>query len=61
MGKPGLWKHRSSDRKIRSEPAEVKHLSKRRKRERKYVQCFALDLIPLVAASEKGGAQTLYF
>jgi hypothetical protein len=31
-----------------SEPAEVKHLSKRRKRERMF--------IPLVAASEKGGA-----
>ena len=48
MGKPGLWKHRSSGRKVRSEPAEVKHLSKRRNRERKF--------IPLVAASEKGGA-----
>ena len=33
-----------------SEPAEVKHLSKRRNRERKF--------IPLVAASEQGEAQT---
>jgi len=32
------------------EPAEVKHLSKRRKREKLF--------IPLVAASEKGRAQT---
>ena len=35
-----------------SEPAEVKHPSKRRKKERIF--------IPLVAASEKGRAQTNY-
>ena len=35
----------------RSEPAEVKHLSKRRKIKKLF--------IPLVAASEKGRAQTL--
>ena len=37
---------------IGSEPAEVKHLSKRRKREQMF--------IPLVAASEKGIAQTTF-
>ncbi len=35
---------------VRSQPAEVKHLSKRRKRKKHF--------IPLVAASEKGRAQT---
>ena len=34
-------------------PAEVKHFSKRRKRE--------IIFIPLVAASEKGRAQTIFF
>ncbi|OGZ25567.1 MAG: hypothetical protein A3I85_03045 [Candidatus Nealsonbacteria bacterium RIFCSPLOWO2_02_FULL_38_63] len=44
---------------IGSEPAEVKHLSKRRKRKKRYGA--SRSNIPLVVASEKGIAQTSLF
>ncbi len=47
MGKPDFAKQ---SRRNRSKPAEVKHLSRRRKK--------ITTVIPLVAASEGGGAQT---
>jgi hypothetical protein len=51
MGKPNFATSKiSSVLKRNGEPGEVKHLSTQRKRERSF--------IPLVAASEKGRAQT---
>ncbi len=52
MGKPNRVKRDYPPPSGGSEPAEVKHLSKRRKREK--------FLISLVAASEKERAQTRY-
>ena len=53
MGKPNRHLKSIIPQRAGSVPAEVKHFSKRRKRERKF--------IPLVAASEEGRAQTNFY
>ena len=58
MGKPVGVKPRHLDLESGSVPREVKHLSTWRKRNQ-YNQCFCIDGIPLVAASETGEAQTV--
>ena len=71
MGKPHAWKQVWSGilNGVGSEPAEVKHFSKRRKRKqlktffsaRRNFGVEKKDLtIPLVAASEKGSAQSFF-
>ena len=53
MGQPNRVKRDYSDVKSESVPAELKHLSKRRRREK--------ILISPVAASEKETVQTIFF